>query len=139
MTAMTMTKQRLDSPPRSGDVNSREIIPYLNLSQPYRDAIETVRRLAQLPYDWDSYGSRPLEPAAVAAAANALEQPANPGYLRPLSAPCPEAACSLSGPYVTMTWNWKCCPTAHFATSSSPERRGGRGSDIRVRSARSLR
>jgi hypothetical protein len=87
VTAMTMTKQRLGSPPRSGDVNSSGIIPYLNLSPSYRDAIETVRRLSQLPDDWDSYGSGPLEPAAVEAAANALGTASRSGLPAPFVGP----------------------------------------------------
>ena len=104
MATMMMTEQSADtraSGSRS-DADSDRITPYRDLDPEYRAVIDRVRRLTELPEGWDTYGSRGIQPEAVAAAAAVLMSAARSRMPAPVVGP-------VSGGGLQLEWNLANC------------------------------
>ena len=73
-----------------------------DLDAAYRAVIEKIRRLTDLPDGWDSYGSRTIQPEAVAGAATLLLSASHSRMPAPFVAP-------VSGGGLQFEWNLEGC------------------------------
>lgn len=60
-----VTAQRRVEHPSRTDLQQQLVTSLLNTDPKYWDAVKTIARLAQLPENWDTYGSRPVQVRAL--------------------------------------------------------------------------